>query len=341
MDTKKSFNPEGTFTDESSIFGMPKDVSANLKLLPVAWEPTASFKKGTLNGPQAIFEASKQMDLYHPYFRKVYEGGVCWDTDLLEQTLKLNAESSPVASKVIKQIETGQTTEQNDIDFVNNQSKKLNELIYQASNNSSQVVGLIGGDHSTPFGLIKSLSEKYNGNFSIVHIDAHFDFRSAYQGFEFSHASIMHNVKTKLKKSPNIFQLGIRDFCESEYKFALKKSTFLLDQEMHSKLLNGKTYHDCLDELFKNLNENIYISFDIDGLSPEFCPNTGTPVPGGITYNQATYLIQYLHKKGHKLIGFDLVEVSPGKSTKYGEGLDEIIAARILYEISCFALSCY
>ncbi|MGH1468847.1 MAG: agmatinase family protein [Bdellovibrionales bacterium] len=333
------FDPEGTFTNDSSVFGMPKDINSKLELLPVAWEPTTSFKKGTVKGPQAIFEATKQMDLYHPYFKKAYEVGISWSDDFLNLSLKLNQETSPKAEKIIASIESGNALSSSALDFVNEKSAELNNLIYKKTLESKKVVGLVGGDHSCPFGLIKALSEKYKGDFSIVHIDAHFDFRDEYQGFTHSHASIMHNVKTKLKNPPSIYQLGIRDFCESEYKFALDNSTFLLDQELHGKLLKGKNFHDCLDELFKGLNKNIYISFDIDGLSPEFCPNTGTPVPGGLTYNQATYLIQYLHQKGHSLIGFDLVEVSPNEKSSLGEGLDEVIASRLLYELSCFALS--
>ncbi len=333
------FNPESTFTNNSSIFGMPKNIPTKLKLLPVAWEPTASFKKGTVNGPSSILKATKQMDLFHPYFKKIYKQGIFWHDDLLKKTLKLNQDTSLVAKRILSAINTGNPPSTNDLNFINKKSNQLNQLIYSNTLNSKETIGLVGGDHSCPFGLIKALSEQYKGNFSIIHIDAHFDFRNEYQGFKYSHASIMHNIKTKINSPPSIYQLGIRDFCESEYKFALKNSTFLLDQELHSKLLNGKNFHICLDELFSDLQEKIYISFDIDGMSPEFCPNTGTPVPGGINYSQATYLIQYLHKKGHCLIGFDLVEVSPKEKNTLGQGLDEVIGARILYELSCFALS--
>lgn len=337
-----TFDPEGTFSKNSSIFGMPQDKNAKLHLLPTAWEPTTSFKKGTVNGPTALFEATKQMDLYHPYFKKIYERGIYWNDGLLELTTILNESAAPYATKVVTALESGETPLKSNIDFVNAASGKFNSLVYEMSKealDNKQIVGLVGGDHSCPFGLIKALNEKHNDDFSIVHIDAHFDFRNAYQGFAHSHASIMHNVRTKLDSPPSIFQIGIRDFCESELKFADQNSTYLLDQDFHSKLLSGQSFEKILESLFKGINKNIYVSFDIDGLSPEHCPNTGTPVPGGLSYNQAIYMIQWLHNKGCNLIGFDLVEVAPDTKQTSGEGLDEVIGSRLLYELSCFALS--
>jgi agmatinase len=336
-----TFDPEGTFSKDSSVFGMPKGMDSKLKLLPVCWEPTTSFMKGTVNGPEAIFKATKQMDLYHPYFRKIYEHGISWDQNLSDQTLDLNQQTSSAAERVISAIEENVEVNEADLSLVNQMSEDLNRLVYEASTkiiDQNMTPGLVGGDHSCPFGLIQKLSEVHSGDFSIVHIDAHFDFRNEYQGFRHSHASIIHNVKSKITSPPDIYQIGIRDFSESELKFAEKNSTFILDQELQNELLCGKTFETCLEKLFKNTNKNIYISFDIDGLSPEFCPSTGTPVPGGLTYSQAVFLIQFLHRKGHSLIGFDLVEVSPSEA-ELGEGLDEVIAARILYELSCFALA--
>jgi agmatinase len=340
--TDKTFDPEGTFSKDSSIFGMPKNENAALHLIPLAWEPTTSFKKGTVDGPEALFEATKQMDLYHPYFRKSYEKGIYWKAENLEASKNLNAKAVKSASAVVDALENEKPVTAADLESVNDLSKGFNKMVYDSaldSLNKGKTVGLVGGDHSCPFGLIKALSEKHTEGFSIVHIDAHFDFRDAYQGFEHSHASIMHNVRTKLSNPPTIFQLGIRDFCESELKFASEHSTYILDQELHAELLKGKSFEAVMTELFKNLSEKIYISFDIDGLSPEHCPNTGTPVPGGLSYNQAVFMIQMLHAKGHKLIGFDLVEVSPGKSEVPGEGLDEVVGSRLLYELSCYALA--
>lgn len=343
MTFNTSFDPEGTFTKDSSIFGMPIDENAGVHLIPSPWEPTTSFKKGTVLGPKALYEASKQMDLFHPYFKKIYEKGVFWKDNNYEDILNLDKTTKAFCERIRQALEESKKPNVADLKAVNEASDQFNTIIYKDALDvlgQGKIPGLVGGDHSSPFGLIKALSEKHKEGFSIVHIDAHFDFRKAYQGFEHSHASIMYNVREKLKNPPKIFQLGIRDFSKSEFDYAQKNSIFLLDQEFQRKKSEGLSYYAILEELFKDLDEMVYMSFDIDGLSPEFCPGTGTPVPGGISFSEASQLIHYLHRKGHELIGFDLVETSPNpKLAALGEGLDEVTGIRLLYDLSCFGLS--
>lgn len=336
-----TFDPEGTFGENSSLFGLPKDMEeASLKILPIAWEVTTSFRRGTSQGPSAIFEASKQMDLYHPYWRKTYEKGIHWDATCLEKSLTLNNEFSPQAQKIISLLESNGEVSSDLFNYVNEGSNKLNDFVYNSSINAltqNYTPALVGGDHSTPYGLIQALTEKYKGDFTIVHFDAHFDLRDAYQGFTHSHASIMKNV-LDLPSTPKILQLGLRDFSESEILMAQEKTQFLLDLEFQQMKSKGTALNDIFKTTFQGLSENIYVSFDIDGLTPEFCPSTGTPVPGGFTFSEATAALRHFNETGHKLIGFDLVETSPNPTEK-SIGLDEIFASRLLYELSCFALS--
>lgn len=343
MSLNNNFDPEGTFTKDASIFGMPVNEHSALHLIPSPWEPTTSFKKGTVLGPKALYEASKQMDLFHPYFKKIYEKGVFWKDKDCNEILNLDTLTKPLCERVREALEESKNPSMDDLDSANEASNNFNRIIYTNATDTldqKKVPGLVGGDHSSPFGLIQALSEKHSEGFSIVHIDAHFDFRKAYQGFEHSHASIMYNVKTKLKNPPKLFQIGIRDFCESEFNFAAENSIFLLDQEFQRKKSEGQSFVKILDELFKKLDKKIYVSFDIDGLSPECCPNTGTPVPGGLSFTEASQMLHYLHRNGHELIGFDLVETSPNpKLNALGEGLDEVTGVRLLYDLCCFALS--
>lgn len=71
--------------------------------------------------------------------------------------------------------------------------------------------GLVGGEHSTPLGFIRVLSEIHN-EFGILHIDAHADLRHAYEGFTYSHASIMYNA-LQYPQITRLVSVGLRDVC--------------------------------------------------------------------------------------------------------------------------------
>ncbi len=193
---------------------------------------------------------------------------------------------------------------------------------------------VIGGDHSTPLGAIKAISEHYKGKVGILHIDAHADLRRSYQGFHQSHASIMYNV-LQLNPSPEkIVQVGIRDFCEEEYNYTLentKKIRTYYDVQIKRDLFEGQTWNGICQQIISELPDQIYISFDIDGLDPSLCPGTGTPVPGGFTINEIFHLFDNLHRANKKIVGFDINEVSSA-----GNEDDEWngnVGARILYKM--------
>jgi agmatinase len=213
----------------------------------------------------------------------------------------------------------------------------MTEWVYQQSKailSKGKFLGLIGGDHSTPFGAIRALSEKYRGDFSILHIDAHADLRCAYQGFHQSHASIMYNVMTSEFKPKMLVQVGIRDFCEEEFDFIKnhpKSIKTFFDIETKRQLLQGTPWAKIVDEIVASLSPNVYVSFDIDGLDPALCPNTGTPVVGGLSIDQTFYLFRALVEAKKRIIGFDVNEVSsgPGDSAEW----DGNVGARVLYKL--------
>ena len=102
------------------------------------------------------------------------------------------------------------------------------------------------------------------------------------------------------------------------------------DWQLKDNTYSGMNWATQCEKIIATLPEAVYISFDIDGLTPEFCPHTGTPVPGGLDFNQAIYLIQTLVKAGKTIIGFDLCEVAPGESGEW----DGNVGARLLYKLS-------
>ena len=124
-------------------------------------------------------------------------------------------------------------------------------------------------------------------------------------------------------------QVGIRDFCKQEVEVAQTNRVIVYtDMDMKKKTFDGKTWQQQCDEIIAELPQKVIVSFDIDGLQQWFCPNTGTPVPGGLSFEQATYLLSKLAFSNKEIIGFDLVEVAPGNTDWDGN-----VGARMLYHL--------
>jgi len=193
-----------------------------------------------------------------------------------------------------------------------------------------KLVGLIGGDHSTPLGFFKAIAEK-EGDFGILQIDAHCDLRSAYEDFKYSHASIMYNALAEIPQLKKLVQVGVRDYSEDESYFIADNSdrvTTFFDKDIKERQYEGENWKTIVEEIVQTLPAKVYISFDIDGLDPKLCPNTGTPVAGGFETEQINYLFKKVIDSGRKLVGFDLNEVGVGEG-----GIDANIAARILFKL--------
>jgi len=332
--TEQAFNPNNPAGANANIFGLPYNVNeADLVLLPVPFEATVSYGAGAAKGPEAIFEASMQVDLFHPLLPEVWKRKIAMDDE--PATMKsLSNTARKKAEEIINSLVAGKNTDENLLGEVNQASEKM---ITWVENRSAELlalnktVALIGGDHSTPLGLLNALSR--NNQFGILQIDAHCDLRKAYEGFEYSHASIMYNA-LKNKNIVSLTQVGIRDYCEEEIQYigeSRGRVRTFFDRDIQMAKIEGMPWAKECERIIATLPDKIYISFDIDGLSPELCPNTGTPVPGGLSFAEAVFLIEKvaLHKK--QIIGFDLNEVSPGKDGDW----DANVGARLLFQLCC------
>jgi len=320
-----------------TLFGLPPNPKAPVVVLPVLWDVTTSFSEGTHKAPEAILKVSHQMDLFSP----LWERFDVFMESFPKEKKKENKLLRKLSKKIFKTLETKDTlcfSQRKDLETINKASENLNHWVYEKSLSylkENRFVGVLGGDHSSPLGLIKALGEtQKEESFGILHIDAHADLREAYCGFTYSHASIMNQV-LKLPQPPSkITQVGLRDFSFSEYETIKKDKRLELfcDFDLRQKKSQGKSWHDIALDILDTLPKNVYVSFDIDGLEPSFCPDTGTPVPGGLSFSESLYLLELLvgHHKNpspKKLIGFDLVEVCPSKYSL----LNEIVGARLLF----------
>lgn len=331
------FDPNGVGLENSGIFGLPfSPEEAQVVLIPAPWAVTVSYGDGTHNGPRAILDASPQIDYYHPsYGNDSWKVGIAmlplgeWN-DAYEEGLALREK----AKAHIEALESGETDAVPK--EVNDACEKFHARVEKTSDewlSKGKLVGLVGGDHSTPFGLMRALAKKHE--FGILQIDAHCDLRDSYEGFTYSHASIMHNA-LKLPQVTKLVQVGIRDYSIGERdvieKSAGRIQTFF-DADMKMRQFEGETWKKCVDDIVAALPEKVYISFDIDGLDPALCQGTGTPVPGGLQFHEATYLIQKVAESGKKIIGFDLSEVSPCKNNEW----DANVGMRVLWNLALWS----
>ncbi len=339
-----SFDPNAAASVDSGIFGLPFDEdNAALVYLPVPWEVTTSYGGGTSLGPTAIFNASHQVDLYDLDVLRPYEAGLYMLPESPEVTL-WNKASKILAEQIIQA--GGKITTpalRSNLDIVNKRGEQLNQFVHKETQrllSAGKTVGIVGGDHSVPFGALTAIAEKHP-SFGILHFDAHSDTRKAYEGFEWSHASIMYNVLEHIPQVTNLTQVGIRDICEEEIQYTHSQSkrvkTFF-DRDLSRRKFLGENWNQIAEEIVSTLPEQVWISFDIDGLDPRFCPHTGTPVPGGLDFAEANYLLSVLVKSGRKIIGFDLNEVSPNLQDENDEW-DANVGARLLYKLTAWTLA--
>jgi agmatinase len=340
------FDPSSMALANSGIFGLPFTADqAKLYLLPVPWETTTSYGRGAGLGPSAILRASHQVDLFDFDTGEAWKAGYFME-EISDEWTERGRELKEKAQERLEFLESGEESEgeQAILNEINLASNELNTWVEsQAAKKlkAGKLVGLVGGDHSTPFGLIKAVADHTKGDFGILHIDAHADLRVAYQGYEHSHASIMYNVTEKIR--PRVLvQVGIRDFSRDERDYSESHRTkdgsigsgrivTHYDRGLKRRMEAGESFAAIAKSIVNDLPSNVYVSFDIDGLEPDLCPNTGTPVPGGLTFDHAASLIAAIAESGRKIVGFDLNEVAepePGA----GEW-DANVGARMLFKL--------
>ena len=336
-----SFDPNSAATGDSGIYGLPYDYKqSTLIYLPVPWEVTTSYGGGTSKGPAAIFEASHQVDLFDYDVLRPYEPGLFWLKESKE-VARWNREAKKKAQGIIEvggDIE-GKPKLKKDLADVNKASEKLNDFVYRETAKifkDGKIPAVVGGDHSVPFGAIQAAGDVSN-EFGVLHFDAHSDTRDAYEGFQWSHASIMRNVLDRIPQVKKLVQVGIRDFCEEEVEYCdgqKERVKVFYDGYLCKRKYEGDPWKKLVEEIVANLPKEIWVSFDIDGLDPILCPHTGTPVAGGLSFQEANFVLNTLVKSGRKIIGFDLNEVSPGK-----DEWDANVGARFLYKMTGWTLA--
>lgn len=273
--------------------------NSKIAILSAGYEHTVSYGGGTKYGPDAILKASHYVEFYDDEFDKE----VCFENGI--------ATLEP-------------------LDFKNKINKDAIDLIYQ---NVSELLKLnkfvvtLGGEHTISSAPIKAHFEKYP-NMSVLQFDAHSDFRETYQDNPYSHASVMARVK-EFFPAERITQLGIRALCIEEANFIKenKVNTFFA-----SAVRTKKHSENWVEKLVNTLNDEIYITFDVDYFDPAIMPSTGTPEPDGFLYSETIEVFREIKKQRKKIIGFDVVELAPDEKLYH----PDLLTARLIYKILNF-----
>ncbi|MEM9812649.1 MAG: agmatinase [Pseudomonadota bacterium] len=194
----------------------------------------------------------------------------------------------------------------------------------EAAVTAGAVPVVLGGEHSLTFGAVTGVQRALGRPIGIVQIDAHADLRVAYQGEVHSHASVMHLLT---EAGHRLAQFGIRAWSGDEKATARARDVFVQEAE---DLVAG--HHFAVD-LPIGFPEDVYVSFDVDGLDPSIMPATGTPVPGGLAYYQALHLVEHA-LIGRRCVGFDVVELAPNGTPAW-----DFTAAQIVYRLMAACLT--
>ena len=188
----------------------------------------------------------------------------------------------------------------------------------QAAVQARKIPVTLGGEHSLSYGAVMGVARALKKPIGIVQIDAHADLRVAYQGNKHSHASVMHLLS---EEGVRLAQFGVRALCQQEEDSREANGVFFKDAE---ELVVGNIHAVDLPEDFP---DDVYVSFDVDGLDPSLMPATGTPVPGGLGYYQALRLVEHA-LAGRRCVGLDVVELAPD-----GNAAWDFTAAQIVYRL--------
>lgn len=269
--------------------------SETINILGFEFDGTACFRKGTVEGPNAIREVSTGIETYSPYL----------DADTSELKTFFDLGNLPVG---------------NSDNIENNWQQATDKFFELAKENSIKKNNIrvltLGGEHSISYAPIVSYLNEYEDLF-LIHLDAHADLRDGYEGYHYSHASIIRRVLDHFKPSHDLIQYGIRSGTKEEYQWMNENKTIIKSNEEFISTIQNIPAH-----------RPVYLTLDLDFFDPSFLPGTGTPEPGGETFHTFIKMVKILREKN--LVGADVVELSPSIDSS---GNSDVFATKVVREL--------
>ncbi len=320
---------------KGELFGLPvRSNEPKIIFISAPWEATVSGGTGTALAPEHILKNSYKIDLYDKNYPQASRIGMKMLPIPYGWKLKSDQLRIKTSSYMQEISERGSSFTNPQITrLVDQYSCALKNRIKDKGvmhMNEGKLVGLIGGEHSCALGLIEACAV-FHRSFGILQLDAHADLHRAYQGFTYSHGSVMYNA-LKLDQVARITQVGLRDYGQEEGEMIANSKGRILsftEQEFRKALFGGILWKELCEQIIRTLPDKIYLSIDITGLDSSLCPSTGRPVPGGLGFYETLFLIEQIVESGKQIIAFDLSEVSVSEETDW----DAQVASHLLYRV--------
>lgn len=265
--------------------------TAEIAILPVPYDGTSTWIKGADKGPKALLEASFNLEFYD----------IETDSEVFRHGI---ATLDPVT--------------------VNNSPEAMTDEVERRMDailKDKKFPVLIGGEHSVSVGAFRAVAKHFD-TFSILQLDAHSDMRDEYEGSPYNHACVMARGKDI---TPSVVQVGIRSSAIEE-KHNIDPDRIFYAHEI--KEMGNTTW---MYEVSQKLNDNVYVTIDLDVFDPAYMPSTGTPEPDGLSYREVLTFLKLINER-HNIIGLDVVELCPNDINK----APDFLAAKLIYQL----LSC-
>jgi agmatinase len=280
--------------------------TARVVVLPVPYDSTTTARAGAREAPQAIIDASADMELYDLVLeREPYHVGIA--------TLPEIAPHSGSPDEMIARIES-----------------VVGELV-----DTGKFVVTLGGEHTVAAGPVRAYARRVP-DLSVLAFDAHADMREEYLDSRFNHACTLRRsleaVRGGLRfgadgREPTLVHVGLRSATREEHDFLRSAGIPFYPAHLYRRMTDGPR------RVAEHLTENVYITIDIDCFDPAQVAGVGTPEPGGLFWEDVVDTIAEVART-HRIVGFDVTELAPD----YGVRADAQLAAKLVYRTIGLAL---
>lgn len=270
--------------------------ASRVVILPIPYEATTTYRKGCENGPEALLEASPQLE----YYDDELDRETCWDARIYTH--------SPIADTRNSQ----RISSEKMLDVTR-------DTVYQLIQDDKFVIGL-GGEHSITTGIVEAYRQAYPEPFTVIQIDAHGDMRHEYEGSIHNHACVMRRI---LDMGLPTLPIAIRAVCKEEADLIKEKSIPVIWAREIAKDPNW------IERAIASIStERVFITIDLDGIDPALIPGVGTPEPGGLNWYALTTFLRRVFER-HQVIGCDVMELAPVVDSV----VSQFTAAKLVYKL--------